>query len=96
MERQKRWSEELSSIIKMYDLYGRSFTKGVALYYALKDKRLDEDLEDEADYELHNYLGEDFYRMLDERQCRTDASVLVHIVDLSVLDAIARNMCGEE
>lgn len=96
MKRQKRWSEELSSIIKMYDLYGRSFTKGVALYYALKDKRLDEDLEDEADYELHNYLGEDFFRTLDERQCCTDTSVLVHIIDLSVLDTIARNLCVEE
>lgn len=93
--REQRWDEKLEQIVKLKDLYGRSFTRGVALFYAASESRLEEDLEDELDFELHKYFGETFYRELAVKDCSTEARYIVHIMDLATLDRIARYLCGE-
>ena len=95
-KRQSRWAEAISQTIKNQDLYGRSFTAGVALYHLARENRLEEDLEDELDYTLHEWLGEDFYKMLEDRHCHTGVEYIVDLVDLALLDELARSLEGEE
>lgn len=42
------YKQLISNIIETKDLYGRSFTRGLALYYAIKEGRLDDDTEERA------------------------------------------------
>lgn len=93
--RQQRWGELISDTIKNRDLYGRSFTAGVALYTLTTEGWLEEDLEDELDYMLHEMLGEEFYRTLD-RVGHTLPRDVLHVLDIAVIDEIARELEGEE
>lgn len=94
-KRQERWHEVISEAIKNFDLYGRSFTYGVALYKLASEDRLEEDLEDELDYNLHELLGEQFFETL-ERVGHPLPRDIVRVLDIAVLDEIARQLIGEE
>ena len=92
--RQQRWADLFADIIEKRNLYGRSFTRGVALYTLATEGWLDEDMEDELDYDMHELLGEEFYRVLD-RVGRTLPRDVLHVLDIAVIDELANNLMGE-
>lgn len=88
-------AEQLSNIIKDNDLYGRSFTLGVALYYGvtkgcitLEFKNAFEDMCEEYYYDLANTL--------EQANVHHNASVWAEMLDISVLDDMARTLTGED
>lgn len=95
-KRQLMWAHMITNTIKKRDLYGRSFTAGVALFTLASEGWLDEEMENELEDLLGVYLGEDLIEKMSERGVRTSARDLVHIVDLAILDAIARELEGED
>lgn len=93
--RELSWAMLIKDMIEKRDLYGRSFTKGVALFMLASDGWLDEDREFELQDMLETYLGDDLIDLMQNRGLHTGARELVHIVDISVLDDIARTLQGE-
>lgn len=94
-KRQLAWAQLISDTIKKRDLYGRSFTAGVALFTLASEGWLDEEMENELEFLLGVYVGEDLIEKMGERGLRVWARDLVHLVDLAVLDDIARELEGE-
>lgn len=94
-KRQLAWAQLITDTIKKRDLYGRSFTAGVALFTLASEGWLDEDMENELDALLEVYVGEDLIGTMSQRGLRTWARDLVHLVDIAVLDEIARELEGE-
>lgn len=94
-KRQLAWAHLITNTIKKRDLYGRSFTAGVALFILASEGWLDDDMERELDFLLGVYVGEDLIEKMGERGLRIWARDLVHLVDLAVLDEIARELEGE-
>ena len=94
-KRQLAWAKMISDTIEKRDLYGRSCTAGVALFTLASEGWLDDDMESELDELLEIYAGEDLIGMMSQRGLRTWARDFVHIVDLAVLDDIARELEGE-
>lgn len=94
-KRQLAWAQLISDTIKKRDLYGRSFTAGVALFTLASEGWLDDEMEGELDELLEVYAGEDLIGIMSQRGLRTWARDLVHLVDLAVLDDIARELEGE-
>lgn len=89
-----KYHEELSDIIETRDLYGRSFTLGVALYMGAKDGMLSDELE--SDFEI---LCESWYSevasVLEQNGMHHGTREWAEILDLSVLDEMARELIGE-
>ena len=94
-KRQLAWATLIRDTIQKYDLYGRSFTAGVALFKLASEGWLDDDMETELEFLLGVYVGEDLIEKMGERGLRIWARDLVHLVDLAVLDDIARELEGE-
>lgn len=94
-KRQLAWSQLITNTIEKRDLYGRNFTAGVALFTLASEGWLDDDMERELEELLEIYAGEDLIGMMSQRGLRTWARDLVHIIDLAVLDEIARELEGE-
>ena len=67
----------------------------MALFTLASEGWLDDDMEAELDELLEIYAGEDLIGMMSQRGLRTWARDFVHIVDLAVLDDIARELEGE-
>lgn len=85
----------LEDIIRAHNLYGRSFTYGVALRIAMGDDFLYNDLNKIVEDTLEGIYGE----VLDEMRragLRTDLGALAEIIDLAVLDEIARHIIEED
>ncbi len=81
----------LGGIISVHNLYGRSFTYGVALKIAMGDDFLYNDLNKIVEDTLEGIYGE----VLDEMRragLRTDLGALAEILDLAVLNEIARHI----
>ena len=94
-KRQLAWATMISDTIKKRDLYGRSFTAGVALFTLASEGWLDDEMENELEFLLGVYIGEDLITDMGNRGLRVWARDLVHLVDLAVLDDIARELEGE-
>lgn len=94
-KRQLVWSHMLTNTIQKRNLYGRSFTAGVALFTLASEGWLDDEMENELEALLYAYVGEDLIDDMAKRGLRTWARDLVHLVDLAVLDEIARELEGE-
>lgn len=85
----------LEGIIRAHNLYGRSFTYGVALRIAMGDDFLYNDLNQIVEDILEGIYDE----VLDEMRragLRTDLGALAEIIDLAVLDEIARHIIEED
>lgn len=96
MNNTKKWAELISETIKKRDLYGRSFTAGVALFILASEGWLDEEMGDELEEELHVWIGDDLIAEMQNRGLSVWYRNIVHIIDLAVLDEIARRLEGEE
>lgn len=79
---EKEMADLFAEIIKTKDLYGRSFTLGVALYYAIIDGYID-------GWEIMDELKE--WGGLEYRTPRG----AVEDMDLAILDELARYLSGE-
>ena len=93
--RQQEWEKIISETIKKRDLYGRSFTAGVALFILASEGWLEEEMENELEFLLGVYIGEDLITDMGNRGLRVWARDLVHLIDLAVLDDIARELEGD-
>ncbi len=85
----------IENIIRSHNLYGRSFTCGVALRIAMGDGFLYNDLDAIVEETLEGIYSE----VLDEMRragLRTDLSALAEVLDLAVLDEIARHIIEED
>ena len=96
MENKNKWGELISETIKKRDLYGRSFTSGVALFILASEGWLDDDMANELDDLIHLYIGDDLIMDMEKRGLGTWYRDIVHIIDLAVLDEIARELEGED
>lgn len=94
-KRELAWATLISDTIKKQDLYGRSFTAGVALYELASEGWLDVDMESELSSLLEMYVGEDVTELMSARGLSVEARDLVHVVDIATLDDIARQLEGE-
>ena len=79
--RELSWAMLIKDAIEKRDLYGRSFTAGVALFTLASEGWLDEEHESELQDMLEEYVGDDLIDAMDRAGLRTDAHELVHIVD---------------
>lgn len=84
----------INDIIRTQNLCGRSFTYGVALRIAMENQWLYDDLDEVAEGMLRDMYGEVLGTM-EEAGLRTDLEALSHILDLAVLDEIARTIIEE-
>ena len=88
--------ETLNRIIKDKNLYGRSFTLGVALYIAIDEGWLTTDQKDEI---LDNYIlpyYEELAAKMEEYRISTyNLKAWAELLDIAVLDEIARQLTGE-
>ena len=78
------WQEFIANTIKNYDLYGRSFTMGVALYEGVMNGALFDEYDTIKDM-IEEWTGKEYNTL---RGAVEDS-------DLSLLDEIARELCGE-
>lgn len=89
--------EILQTIKESHDLAGRSFTNGVALYYAITERRLDDDEIDAVYDEMAEYIGRDILDMMEARGLHcTEPAELVELLDLSMLDNIANYLMDDD
>ena len=87
----------LHEIIEKEDLYGRSFTYGVALYYAIaKWGALDDDARDNFLYMAQEAHPAIYAAMQEENTAAENSRAWAEILDISTLDYIARIMAGED
>ncbi len=83
--------ELLHDIIKRDNLYGRSFTLGVALYKAMTLNALDEEQYNEFFCTCSEYYPE-IWAALESINANYNAKAWAEILDISTLDEIARQM----
>lgn len=89
----KEWQDLIAKTIEQKDLYGSSFTDGVALYNIM------EDYNGEATEQAVEVAREWFYELtekLAEVHSDWNAHAWREILDISVLDELARYLMGEE
>lgn len=84
----------INDVIRTQNLCGRSFTYGVALRIAMENQWLYDDLDEVVEGMLRDIYGEVLGTM-EEAGLRTDLEALSHILDLAVLDEIARTIIEE-
>lgn len=84
----------INDIIRTQNLCGRSFTYGAALRIAMENQWLYDDLDDVVEGMLRDIYGE-VLGVMEEAGLRTDLEALSHILDLAVLDEIARTIIEE-
>ena len=84
----------INDMIRTHNLCGRSFTYGVALRIAMENQWLYDDLDEVVEGMLRDIYGEVLGTM-EEAGLRTDLEALSHILDLAVLDEIARTIIEE-
>lgn len=88
------YSEQLSNIIKDKDLYGRSFTLGVALYIGIKEKMVTFGLMEAFEDMCCEYFY-DIAKMLEQYRMHQGARVWAEMLDIAMLDDMARELTGE-
>lgn len=85
----------INDIIRTQNLCGRSFTYGVALRIAMHNQWLYDDLDTIVEGMLRDIYGEVLGAM-EEAGLRTNLEALSNIIDLSVLDEVARTIIEED
>lgn len=97
MQNKHELTQIIEKAVKDYDLYGRSFTYGIALMELVTRGRLDERLDCYGIYDMMTaYVGDDLIQMMDERSLDTSMGGLVHIMDIATLQEIVENLIEEE
>ena len=97
MQNKQEFTQIIEKAIKDYDLYGRSFTYGIALHEIITRGRMNERMDAYGIYDLMTmYVGEDLIEMMDSRGLDTSMNGLVYILDISVLQEIVENLIEEE
>lgn len=85
----------LDSIIEINNMYGWSFTYGSALRIAMRQQYLTTDL-DEMVLSMLEDLYEEILDLMTKAGMRVDGYSLADVIDISVLDSIAREIIGED
>lgn len=90
------YAEQLSNIIKNHDLYGRSFTLGVALYIGITRDEISFSFAEEFEELCSEYYYDLYKELSDKYGMHSGAKVWAEMLDLAVLDEMARELTGEE
>lgn len=93
--------QELKQIIREaignYDLHGRSFTNGLALYKLISDNWINERSDVYGvEEQMIAYIGEDLFEMMESRRLETTMKAMAAIIRIEDLDEIADRLIGEE
>lgn len=92
--------QELKQIIResmeKYDLYGRSFTYGLALYKLIRNNWISERNDRYGIEErMTAFIGEDVIETMENRGLLTTMSVMVEMIRIEDLDEIAKELVEE-
>lgn len=97
MQNKQEFTTIIEKAVKDYDLYGRSFTYGIALYKLIDEGFINERMDAYGIYDqMEMYVGSDLIDMMDTRNLNTSMKGLAYIMDISVLQEIAENIIEEE
>lgn len=97
MQNKQEFTQIIEKAVKDYDLYGRSFTYGVALYELITRGWMNERMDAYGIYDLMTvYVGEDLIELMYSRGLDTSMRGLASILDISVLQEIVENLIEEE
>lgn len=89
------YAEQLSNIIKNEDLYGRSFTLGVALYIGVRNDSITTAFADDFEDICKEYYY-DLDQQIERSGMHSSAKVWAELLDFAMLDDIARTLTGED
>lgn len=97
MRKELTIKEVIREGIEKYDLYGRSFTYGLALYKMIRNKWITE-RNDRFGIEemLISFIGEDLYEMMEDRGLDTTMIAMVEMIRIEDLDELAERLIEEE
>lgn len=97
MQNKQEFISIIEKAIKDYDLYGRSFTYGLALYKLIEKGLINERMDVYGIYDqMEMYVGDDLLQMMDTRNLDTSMRGLSYIMDIAVLQEIVENLIEEE
>lgn len=96
MQNKQEFTSIIEKAVKDYDLYGRSFTYGVALYELITRGWMNERMDTYGIYDLMSlYVGDDLIEMMDGRGLDTSMRGFASILDIAVLQEIVENLIEE-
>lgn len=97
MQNKHEFTKLIENAVKDYDLNGRSFTYGVALWELINRGWMNERMDVYGIYDqIEMYVGSDLIELMDTRNLDTSMRGLATIIDIAVLQEIAENLMEEE
>lgn len=90
---QNEWKKQIEYTIESNDMYGWSFTYGQALKRNLLNGSM---VDDDTEYLMAEYIAHTYGADIDKVINRMPQSLMAEVVDISVLDDIARMLAGED
>lgn len=96
MSTKNEWQDAISKVIKEQDMYGRSFTRGYALYHIMKTGQyLTEEMADELEEQIKLFY-DGLTETLEDYRIHPNLEAWAELLDLAVLAEIASYLEGEE
>ncbi len=97
MQNKQEFTQIIEKAVKDYDLYGRSFTYGIALWELITRGWMNEKMDAYGIYDqMEIVVGSDLIEMMYNRGLDTSMRGLASIIDISVLQEIVENLIEEE
>lgn len=97
MQNKQEFTSIIEKAINKYDLNGRSFTYGVALWELVARGWVNYQNDSYGVYDqMTMYVGEDLIEMMESRGLDTSMRGLASILDIAVLQEIVENLIEEE
>lgn len=97
MQNKQELKKIIREAIENYNLYGRSFTNGLALYNLIDDNWINERSDVYGiEEQMISFIGEDLFEMMESRRLETTMKAMVAIIRIEDLDEIADRLIGEE
>jgi hypothetical protein len=97
MQNKQDFTTIIQKAVKDYNLYGSSFTYGMALYELVTRGRMDERLDAYGLYDrMTMCVGEDLIEMMESRGLDTSMRCLANILDIAMIQEIVESIIEEE
>lgn len=95
--KQQELAQLIREGIEKYDLYGRGFTHGQALYQMIRNGWITESIDNYGIEErMVALIGEDLIEMLENRGMQISMKAMAEMIRLEDLDDIVEYLIGEE
>ena len=97
MQNKHEFTQIIEKAVESYELQGRSFTYGVALWELITRGWMNERMDAYGIYEqMELYVGHDLIELMESRGLDTSMRGLASIIDISVIQEIVENLMEEE